>query len=90
MLWLIGMYAASHITGHKKCHRYFLRNVHRSHTSLNFIGCVVCGPVRPDNAAMLLAPSPIKNASCHLSGEQDKDVGRSPVVCVCVHVCVRE
>lgn len=87
MLWLIWEYAANHLTGHKTCHRYFLGNVHRSHTSLNFTGCVVWGLVRPDNTAMLPMSSPIKDTSCHLSGEQDKNVGRWPIVCMCACVC---
>ncbi|KAK1892564.1 Adhesion G-protein coupled receptor V1, partial [Dissostichus eleginoides] len=48
-----------------------------THTSSNVIGCIVCGPLRPDNATMPPAAWPIKNASCHISNERDRYVSLS-------------
>lgn len=63
-------------------------------TSSSVIVCVVCGLVRPDNATMPPAPSPIKNASCHITIERGRYVatGGPDQVCVfvCVHVCLRD
>lgn len=65
----------------------------REHTSSNVIGCAACGPTRPDNATMPPAPSPIKNASCHISNERDRYAAAGHSLswshsCLCVYVCV--